>query len=214
MMKSNLRLIKNLAVLALVVFLGYLIYNFFVGNDKDKEWEIADTPIHIESVKTIAEISTLSYRDEVVVDSVEYYKDFNEQLAGNVEKLIDVDQWKYGLKSSNTKRRLTLIVKGEVRYGMNLTNSKYSINQNKDTIWLHLPKPCILDVIVTPSMTEIFQEHGRWQDFERKQLENKAKNKLIRNAEKLNLEKKTEDNVRRLFETMIASNKKLIFYFE
>ena len=213
-MKSKFRLIKNILILAVLVFVAYLVYNFFVGDNKEDDWEIEDTPLHIETIKTIAEISTVSYRDEVVVDTVEFYKDINEQIVGNTVKLIDVDQWKYGIKSSNTKRRLTLIVKGEVRYGLNLTGNNYKLEQNKDTIWLTLPKPEILDVIVTPSSTEIFLEHGEWADYERKKLERKAGNPLRVNYKKLNLEKKTQENVCRLFENMIPGDKKIIFNFE
>lgn len=213
-MKSKIRLVKYTLAIILLTFVGYLIYQFFAGEEKEENWEIDNTPLQIEAIKTIAEISTVSYRDEVVVDSVEFYRTMNEQIAGNTLKLIDVDQWKYGLKSSNIKRRLTLIVKGEVRYGMNLTQNNYKFKQNNDTIWFTLPKPQILDVLVTPSSTEIFLENGEWKDHERKQLENKAKIRLKQNADKLNLEKKTIENICRLFENLIPGEKKIIFNFE
>lgn len=213
-MKSKIRLVKYTLAIILLTFVGYLIYQFFAGEQKEENWEIDNTPLQIEAIKTIAEISTISYRDEVVVDSVEFYRTMNEQIAGNTLKLIDVDQWKYGLKSSNIKRRLTLIVKGEVRYGMNLTQNNYKFKQNNDTIWFTLPKPQILDVLVTPSSTEIFLENGEWKDHERKQLENKAKIRLKQNADKLNLEKKTIENICRLFENLIPGEKIIIFNFE
>lgn len=213
-MKNKLRFIKNLVALALISFLVFLVVRFFQSSSKSKEWEIEDTPMHVESIKTIAEISVVSYKDEVVVDSIEYYKDVSEKLSGNIQKIADLDQWKYGIAASNIKRRLTLIVKGEVRYGMDLSNGNYKVSQNDDTIWFNLPKPKILDVIVSPSSTEVFQENGYWSDNARIQLENMAKNKLRLNAENLKLYTKTEENIRDLFEKIIYTDKKIIIYFE
>ena len=56
-MKNKFRLIKNIVILAILVFIAYLVYNFFVGDNKQDDWEIEDTPLRIETIKTIAEIS-------------------------------------------------------------------------------------------------------------------------------------------------------------
>lgn len=213
-MKNNWRFFKNILALLVIGFIIFIAIRFFQGATKSKEWEISDTPLHIESIKTIAEISTISYKDEIVVDTIEYYKDLSEQLVGNIEKIKDLDQWKYGINSSNIKRRLTMIVRGEINYGMELTKDNYRVAQNNDTIWFNLPKPKVLDVILNPSSTEVFQENGFWSDNDRKRLQNKAKNKLIKNAKKLNLASKTEINIRHLFENIILTDKKIIIYFE
>lgn len=213
-MKNNIRFIKNLVGLTLLCLVIFLMYRFFKDNANSKEWEIEDTPMHVESIKTIAEISVVSYKDEVVVDSIEYYKNVNEQLSGNFQKIADLDNWKYGIVASNIKRRLTLIVKGEVRFGMDLSKGNYKVSQNEDTLWFNLPKPEILDVLISPSSTEVFQENGDWPDKARVQMENRAKNRLKKNAENLNLYAKTEENIRQLFEKIIHTDKKIIFYFE
>lgn len=213
-MNNNIRLLKNILALAVLTVLVLLVVRFFQGFKFSKDWEIENTPLHVESVKTIAEISVVSYKDEVVVDSVEYYEGLGEQFSGNISKLTDLDQWKYGVALSKIKRRLTLIVRGEVRYGMNLSEGNYKVIQNEDTLWFMLPKPEILDVIVTPSSTEVFQENGEWQDNARVQMESRAKNELRLNAEKLNLYEKSEENIRDLFEKIIHTDKKIIFYFE
>lgn len=213
-MKSKIRLIKNIIALVIVGFLGYLVYNFFFSKESTEEWEIENTPLHVESIRTISEIATVSYKDEVVVDTIEYYKNTEEQISGNLNKLIDPKEWKYGLKASKIKRRMTLIVKGEVRYGMDLTSKNYKISQNQDTIWFNLPKPVILDILVTPSSTEVFQENGTWNDNDRKLLETKAKIKLKRSAENLKLYEKSKNSVCDLFERMIVTDKKMIFYFD
>ena len=147
-------------------------YQYFFKSEDD-ELKIDDTPIHIESIKTIAEISTVSYKDEVVMDSIEFYKQQNS--------VYDPREW-IRMYDRNVKRRLTLIIRGEVKYGINLTDGSYSAASNEDSIWLKLPTPKILDIIVTPSKTEVFQEKGDWSDNARTSMEMQAKMKLKESA--------------------------------
>jgi hypothetical protein len=202
--KDLIRLIKNILVIGVLIAIGFLVYHFFFSSTED-ELKIDDTPIHIESIRTIAEISTVSYQDEVVMDTVEFYK--------NDPSIYRPTEW-LQLYDRNVKRRLTLIVKGEVKYGLDLTNSNFDIKSNNDSIWIKLPEPTILDVIVSPSKTEVFQEQGRWSDSDRKRLEAKAKNTLITNARIFKLEEKARINSERLFLKLIQTDKTLIISFD
>ena len=186
-----------------IVLLILLVYNYFAPSE-DSELKIADTPIHIESIKTIAEISTVSFKDEVVIDTVEYY--------GKYTSVFDPDEW-LRVINRGVKRRLTLIVQGEVKYGIDLSNKNYSVKSNKDSIWVNLPAPKILDVIVTPSKTEIFQEQGSWSDNTRRKLEAKAKYRIQKNAEAISLRKKAQDNTVRLFKKLVRTKRTLIINF-
>lgn len=213
MKNKKFRLIQNLVVLALIGVGVYSIYRFFIV-EETPEYTIENTPIKVELVRSIAEIATVSYKDEVVRDTIEFYKTAGEQFQGNVEKIADLDFWKYGLRASNIKRRLTLIVRGEVRYGFNLTDKKIKISHNSDTIWINMPKPEILDVLVVPSKTEVFQENGDWKDYERKKLEKGAIKELENSANALNLNEKAENQMKTLLRALIPDEKKLIIYFE
>ena len=171
----------------------------------DTELTIDNTPIHIESIKTIAEISTVSYKDEVVIDTVEYYGEFTS--------VLDPDEWMRVL-NRGIKRRLTLIIQGEVKYGIDLTNKNYSVVSNKDSIWVTLPQPKILDVIISPSKNEVFQEQGSWSDNTRRKLEVKAKFMIQKNADAISLQKKAKENTIRLFKKLIRTPRALIIKFE
>lgn len=206
-MKDSVRLIINFVVLLLIVGLGYLVYVKFFKDSPEDVLKIDETPIHIESVRAIAEISTVNYKDEVVMDSVIRHKGNSTWTWLDSKKMYD----KY--LNSNIERRLTLIVRGEVRFGIDLTESNYQIRQTEDSIFIELPKPKVLDVIVTPSKTEIFQEQGKWTDRERKMMESKAKAKLVKNAMGLNLNDKAEKNMRRLMSQMIQTEKTVIITF-
>ena len=197
-----IRLLKNLLVVALIAIAGYFIYRYFSGSDED-DLVIDETGMRIEAIKTIAEISTIVYTDEVVMDTVEKY-----------EKSPGVFDQPFAAYYRNIKRRLTLIVHGNVRYGLDLTSGNYFIESNQDSIWLTLPKAEILDIEVTPSETEIFEEIGTWPDGTRKRLEMKAKLALKMNSKALKLEEKAEKNAEKIFRKMVPTEKKLIITFE
>lgn len=207
-MKDYQRLLKNIIGLGLIAGVIVVIYLFFFTGDSD-ELRIDETPIHIESIKTIAEIATVSYKDEIVVDSVEYY-------TGETNYL-DPFEWPEMYDRAfnrNVKKRLTLIFKGEVVYGLDLIDNNYRITQNQDTLLVSLPKPKITEVIITPTATEVFQEQGNWSDGARKALEEKAKSKLKKNAYNLKLEQKAKENAELLIQKLVTSEKKVIVAFE
>ena len=204
-MKDYQRLIKNIIGLSLLIGLGLVVYFFFI-REGEKELEIDDTPIHVESIKTIAEISTVSYRDEVVVDTLERHK-------GSFDLMSPTD-WNNHVIERGVKRRLTIIYRGEVRYGLDLSEENYKVEQNKDTLWLTVPQPGVLDIIITPSETEVFQETGKWSDGDRKKLENEAKHKLKTNAENFGLQSKAKQNAERLLRKLVRTKKELVLRFE
>lgn len=202
MNKEVKRLVVNLGVLLLVA--GVILTVVLVISSDDDELQIEDTPIQIEAIRTIAEISTVSYKDEVVMDSVEYSSDDYGYY----------DPRKYwDLYHRSVKRRLTLIITGEVRYGIDLTNSDFDVQSSKDSISIVLPAPKMLDVIIVPSKTEIYLEKGDWKDYERRKLESNAKFELIENAERMKLEEKARENAIRLFKKLINDPRKVHIEF-
>ncbi|MDG1332413.1 MAG: DUF4230 domain-containing protein [Crocinitomicaceae bacterium] len=207
-MTDLVRLLKNLVVLLIIGGVGYVIYLFFFKASEKEGLKIDETPIHVESIRSIAEISTVNYKDEVVMDSVIRHKGNSTWSWFDSRQMYD----KY--LNSNIKRRLTLIVRGEVRFGVDLSESNFATRQTEDSIFIQLPKPKVLDVVVSPSKTEVFQEQGKWSDRERKTLEVKAKAKLVENAMDLDLNSKTEKNMRRLMKQMIITDKKVIISFD
>ena len=204
MNKEAKRLIINLVIVGIIITIGILIY-FLYFKKQDPKLLIDETPIYVESIKTIAEISTVSYRDEVVMDTVEMTQDEYD--------IYDPRAWK-SWYDAGVKRRLTLIIKGEVNYGLDLTNNNYSLESGKDTIRLMLPQPKLLNVIITPSETIIFEEKGEWKDDARRILETKAKVILKENAKNLDFQNKAKENALRLFEKLIQTKKVLIIEFK
>ncbi len=204
MNKETKRLLVNLFVLLLIIAAGILVYIFFF-NREEEELTIEDTPIQIESIRTIAEISAVSFRDEVVMDTIERY----DTDLSNFDPRKWMEWYEHGIK-----RRLTLIIKGEVKYGFDLTDDNYTIASDETTITLTLPAPKAIDVIVSPSDTEVFEEKGRWPESVRRNMEVRAQHQIEDAATRLNLEEKAKNNAERLFEKLIQTEKILIIEFQ
>ena len=204
MNKETKRLLINITVLVGLVLAVVLAYFYFFTEEEDK-LKIEETGIQIESVRTIAEISTVSYRDEVVMDTVE--------MSDTDYGIYDPRKWKEWY-DHDIKRRLTLIIKGEVKYGFDLTDENYSLTSDETTITLSLPSPKIIDVIVSPSQTEVFEEKGKWDEKVRRNMEIRAKKQIENSAKNLRLEDKAKNNAERLFEKLIQTDKILIIEFE
>ncbi len=211
-MKNKVRFIKNILVIAVIGLCIFAVYDYF-WRQESSGYSIDNTPLRVEMVRSIAEISTISYKDEVVEDSIVYYDNTSDQISGNILKMGDLEYWKYGIRSSNIDRRLTLIVKGEVRYGFDLTKKQIDVQHNADTIWINMPKPKILDILVFPSATVIFQENGQWTDNARISLEKKAIAQLRQNAEKLDLHKKATVQMEKLLRKITPKDRVLLIYF-
>lgn len=203
------RLVINMSIIAGLVVLALFLIRRCTA-DEDGEWELENHPLRVENIRKIAELSTVSYTDEVVSDSIEYYEDFGEQFAGNVSKLADLESWKYAVRGSAIKRRLTLIVGGEVRYGFDLKDTTFRVTYSGDTVFVQTVAPKILDVIVVPSKTTIFQEHGQWQDNARIQLQQKARLILAARSGKMELEQKSKQQLESLLKKLLADKRKLI----
>lgn len=202
-MKESRRLLINLLVAFILIGSAATTY-YFIFVKKENKLTIEKTPMFIESIQSILEISTVSYKDQVVVDSVEFYT--TDYSFYDVQKYFD-------LYNHGVKRRLTLIVTGEIKYGVDLKKNTYQFVASDDSIVLKIPSPEMLDIIVLPSKTEVYKETGEWTDKERHILESKAKQKFIETSQNLNLEEKSRENIRQLFEKLVNDKRKLVLEF-
>lgn len=203
-MSESKRLLRNVAVSAVLIVAIYFGYQQ-LSNYINPPLIIDETPLQVESIESILEISTVSYTGEAVVDSVEFYnKDFDWT------SLRDWWNVKDRLDHPDVKRRLTLIVKGEAKFGFDLKKDSLYLKHEGDTISVRIPKAKLLGVEISPSKTEVFQEQGEWTDSERKQLEYKAIEKIKNSALNLSLEAEAEEAAKKLFKQMIIPNKTII----
>lgn len=211
--KEIRKLIIRLIVIAALIVGGLLFYKACKSSSGQEAWEIDDTPLHVEQIREIIELNTVRFRDEVVVDTVEYYSSASEQISANLQKLTDIRQFKEGITGSAIKRRLTMIIKGELLYGVDLKTRELIILPQGDSLMVKIPQPKLLSVSLTPHDTEVFIESGKWRDFERQALQRKARAKMIASGERLNLKEKARAPLERLLKQLIVTEKQLVIEY-
>lgn len=155
-----MRRFTNIFVLILVLILGWWILQKVdilpsIGDIfRSKPVRIDETPILVEDIRELAELTTYVSLDEVVVDSTRF------SPAASAWKNIT------GISLnplSPSGDRLVLVVRGSVRAGTRLNGiSEQDIFRQGDSVSLGLPRAVITEVIVNPSGTETFMETGEW----------------------------------------------------
>lgn len=212
-MRNNIRFLKNIVVLLILGALGIMLYKKMT-TPETPDLILSETPLHVESIKKIAELATINFKDEVVSDSIERYRSESEKIAVNLDKLMRFQDFVESAKFSPIKRQFTMIVKGEAQIGFDLTEHNYKIDQNVDTIWFHFPKAKILTININPANTEIFQENGDWNVNVRTRLSNKAKMKIERDVIAAKLIDKAEEGMVNVLKKIMPDDRTILVYFE
>ena len=144
---------------------------------------IDDTPILIKDIRSLGQVITATFYDEVVVDSV-----IKHQLP---ELPITDDQ-------------LVIIARGKVLAGIDLKQlADTSITISKDTVWMQLPPTKIIDVIINPGDYETFQEKGKWSPGAVTAVKIKAKAKITANAYNKNIVEKANSKAKAVLEDFL-----------
>jgi hypothetical protein len=207
-------LIIRLLIVGLIAFGGYWVYQLFFKGPASDEIVLEETPLKVEQIRSILELNTLKFQDEAVVDSVEYYKSESEVLWGTLDKLTDPNQFKHGLHPNGVKRRLTLIVRGELLYGVDLKRKDFQFLPKDDTLTIIIPQPELLSVSINPKGTEVYLENGDWQDYERASLQRKARNKMIASGDRLKLPERAKAPLEKALRTLVKTDKIVVIKFE
>ncbi len=206
-------LVVRLAALAVIALGVYFIVEIVREANGSREAKIDDTPLRVEQIRSILELNTLRFEDEVVVDSVEYYKDGFDDAAGTFDKLFDFNTIDEALSDSPIKRRLTLVVKGELLYGVDLKVDDFELEEKNDTLFLRLPEPRLLSATVNPSGADVFVENGFWKDSERRKMMIKAKKKMIKSGEELHLSERAKQPLEKCIRQLVLTEKPIIITY-
>lgn len=203
--------IAVIGVIALVVYFGYQIVKEYTNS---REVKIEDSPLRVEQIRSIVELNTLRFQDEVVVDTIEHYTSSTDHLAGTLEKILSFQQFSDGISGSLIKRRLSLVVQGELLYGVNLKIHDFDLKEQNDTLVLTLPEPELISATVNPSGTDVFVETGTWSDYARRVMLNKAKKKMIASGERMHLKDRAKEPLVRLIKQLVHSEQPIKIEFK
>lgn len=141
---------------------------------------IDETPVLVKDIKSIGQLITYSFFDEVVADSAILSRGASFVNAFNMLAPVAL--------LPSAEKQLVLIGRGKVLAGIDLSMlTDTSIMVKNDTITLFLPKPAILAAILNPANFEIFIEKGNWSNEEVTQVKLKARRKMEERALQQNI---------------------------
>ncbi len=152
------------------------------GDRRDRHvLTIQDTPVIITKIRSLGELTTACYYDEMVLSRTKQNA-FSSTALGSLAR--------EGL-GKDVDDHLVLIAKGTVRAGVDLMEmTEQDIRFVGDTAYIRLPAPKYLDVIVNPSGFEVFAETGKWSHEEVTGLQDTARQRLLMGADHYGLKSK------------------------
>jgi hypothetical protein len=159
---------------------------------------VAETPILIEEIKSIAQLVTITSFDEVVVDST--VSRSSSAVINSINNIVPVPIIPI------VDKRIVLIVKGKVLAGTNLQQLHADdIAINNDTVYISLPKSVVLDAIINPSDFETFDEQGSWPDDAVRLVKIKARDKIIERALQHNILAKADARAKEIIKGFVLN---------
>jgi hypothetical protein len=166
-------------LLVVLLLLGAFLLHRGVRQEK-RPLTIDDTPVIVSKIRSLGELTTACYYDEMVLSRTKENAFSSSALGSLAEGLgKDVDD------------HLVLIAKGTVRAGLDLMDmSEEDVRFVGDTAYIRLPVPKYLDVIVNPSDFEVFAETGKWTHEEITGLQETARTRLLMGADHYGLKSK------------------------
>ena len=156
---------------------------------------IEETPILIQEINALAQLMTITYSDEIVMDTV--------KVGIGIPSLLPVLG---GSVLSPALDKLVIIGRGKVIAGTDLKKLKEEdFVQTGDSINVQLPSSIILEAILNPSDFETFIEKGNWNDAAVVALKMKIKNELIDRAKKENILNQSDDRTKIIIESLLKN---------
>ena len=191
-MKQNniIRYIPVLAIIVLVLVAAALLW--LKLKPKDEGLKIDETANVVTEIRKIAQFTSACYYEDVILKD----KKANETLGGKVVNSFSKKD------KPILEDEIVIVASGKVRAGFDLSKlSEKDIVIRDSVLEVTLPKAEIFEVIVNPSGFDVYVEDGTWSHEQVTKVENKAMNKIRKDAISDGLlEKATELGVTKLTE--------------
>ena len=157
---------------------------------------IEETPILIQEINALAQLMTVTYSDEIVMDTA--------KLGIGIPSLVPVIG---GSILSPALDKLVIIGRGKVIAGTDLKKIRErDIVQTGDSINITLPLSTILETILNPSDFETFIEKGKWNEAAVVALKVKIRNELNDRAKKENILHQSDDRTKMIIESFLKNS--------
>ena len=156
---------------------------------------IEQTPVIIKEINTLAQLITITYSDEVVMDKTKTGNGLPSLMSAGLAMVL--------VPSSE---RLVIIGRGKVIAGIDLSRlQEKDVNTVGDSVHIILPSAQILNTIINPSGFETFDEEGTWTEAEVTDLKVKIKNEITKRALQQNILTQANERSRNIIETFLKS---------
>ena len=189
-------------ILTIVGGVGYYVsvkMNLLPNAFEEKKAYISETPTMVKEIKSIAELYSVCYYDQLYVDSV----------RKEIKTTDAVINFFGGNSTTNTK--LGLITTAKVFAGFDLSKlDSTDISVMDSTLTIKLPAPQIIDIVMNPTDVTTFIEEGKWSMDEVKMVKNKAismfRKRALNKGILVDAEKKGKESIELFFKSLGFKN--------
>ena len=185
-------------VIILAVILLFQKVNLFPSFKdifKSQPLAIEETPIILKEINTLAQLITVTFTDELVMDTAKIGNGLPSLLPTGIGTMLvpGID-------------RLVMIGRGKVLAGTDLKNIRNEdIQVSGDSIHVILPHAEILQSIMNPSDIETFEESGTWDDAAATALKIKIRNEITQRAILQNILQQADERCRNIIGTFLKN---------
>ena len=197
MKKKTITLKVSPTVLLLAIILLCIVWTLIrLPRREKKALRIDDTPVLVDKIRTLGELTTVVYYDEFVIQG-------SKQNFFSTTPLGALARDSFG---KDVDDHLVIVAKGTVRAGIDfLEMSGDDIRFVKDTVFIQLPEAQYLDIIINPSDFEVFAESGSWNHAQVTYLQDAARERLIRGADGYGLKRKAYEGAMDAITTLVEA---------
>jgi hypothetical protein len=193
------KLVIYLVLGLIIAGVGYYVLsaklNILPNPFNEKKAYVLETPVIINEIKSIAELYSVCYYDQAVVDSIKKEITTKDAVLN------------YLGRKSATEYKLVLLATSKIYAGYDLSKlDSTSIKVEARSVSIALPKAEIIDIVMNPSDVTTFIEEGKWTFEEVNAVKSKAVKLLeLKALEKgiLNdAEKKGKESIKSFFKSL------------
>ncbi len=196
--KKKITITVSPTVLLLAIIVLCIVWTLVTRPKKEKRTlKIDETPVIVDRIKTLGELNTACYYDELVLQG-------SKQNYFSTTPLGALARDGFG---KDVDDHLVIIARGTVRAGVDLLEmSGEDIRFVGDTVFVRLPEAKYLDIIVNPSDFEVFAESGNWTHEQVTALQGTAKERLLQGADYYGLKMKAYEGAMDAVTTLLEAS--------
>ncbi len=153
------------------------------------------TPIVIQEIKSLASLITITYTNEIVMDTV--------QIGNGLPNLLPLS---IGATILPSVKKLVIIGRGKVLAGTDLNRMKATdVTVSGDSVNVIVPHARILQTILNPSDFETFIEDGKWNEEAVTALKIKIRNNINEQAIQQGIPEKADARCKLILENYLMN---------